>query len=415
MKNTIVQHSDRKASWKWVSGYAFGLFLIALFIGSCTKSTPTPPAEVKKNLNIKVLQTAGFLQDESFSQVANQYAQAHPELVVNCTPEVVSPDLAVENLAAQLNQYDVVIFSSVLNEKFRPQTSLFYPIQGIDLEMPPVIDTVYAGSAESSPWALPLLMDPVVVVVKKSGADDAYFPSDWQSILLRAQLLEKKQPYLVFLSEFPTELGDSIASQQFAAGYLRDTLLKTPPEEGITETEQLAACGRALQNMKSLMIDSEQSRVVEIPQVKNLESFIESDAHAAIATYSQYRKLPETARQMLFVRDFPKNFKAISTCALVAIAIPLQSANPSLGEDFIRYVVSQLDSLAAQQNLFPVRMPDNPEKGIGFFERNTVFVPRENANALSDKIVIDTMNGDLKISDLNNLWLPSFYIPGNTF
>ncbi|MGC9328714.1 MAG: hypothetical protein ACP5I1_13850, partial [Candidatus Hinthialibacter sp.] len=111
---------------------------------------------------------------------------------------------------------------------------------------PPVLDVAYAGSTQSTNWALPLVLDPVVLIVKKNGPNDPNPPSNWSAIQMQAQLFEIPPPHLVFTSGDPLSLADGIAFQQFSVGYKADVLHNAEREEGVSIEDQLGIFARSL-------------------------------------------------------------------------------------------------------------------------------------------------------------------------
>lgn len=395
----------------YISFVTFGRFFVlvslifVLTIGCGGEKTPP------KSLTVKVIDTGGLIREEVFPQIAQQFASTQPGLIVCCTPETVSPDIRTDELSAIFGKGDVVIFPSMLNEKLRTQSNLFYPVQGLNLSLPPVLDLAYAGATESSQWAAPLLVDPMMMFVKKGGQDDTYIPRDWQTIYMRATMMDRPLPYFVFLTGDPLGLADSIALQQFSVGYQTEMLHHTQPEQGVTEEDKRVTYAAALANMKVFITGSVEKRMEQIPQVSNLETFFASGAYVTFARYSAYMRLPETSRALLEPLMAPQSYGPVAPCYAIAAGIPIQSANPSLGEEFIRYLLSQIDQIAGKQNYLVAQLPAETEKGIGIFPRNTVFVIREGMGALSEKVVIDAINGDLGIEDLNQLWRTTFFLP----
>ncbi|MGC9327932.1 MAG: hypothetical protein ACP5I1_09885, partial [Candidatus Hinthialibacter sp.] len=110
-------------------------------------------------------------------------------------------------------------------------------------------------------------------------------------------------------------------------------------------------------------------------------------------------------------RPLPDNYGATAVCYVIAAGVPVQSANPAMGEDFIRFLQKEVESIAEQQNYLVSKISSDNQKGIGVFPPDAVFVPRESVGALSEKLVIDAINGGLGIHELNSLWMESFFVP----
>ncbi|MBN2327851.1 MAG: substrate-binding domain-containing protein [Candidatus Omnitrophica bacterium] len=395
-----------KPCWKTVALCAvLGIFASLLLIGCAEKEEPL------KQVNIKIINVNGMIQDDVFPPLAKQYAAAHSDRIVHCTPETASSDIQPDELAGLLTGCDAVVFPSLLNQKCRAQADLFYPIQDMGDSCPPVLDAAYAGTTQNSNWAVPLVLDPVVMIVKKNGPNDENPPSSWSAVTMHAQLFNLKPPHLVFITGDPLSLADSIAFQQFSAGFKADVLHNAEREEGVTEKDQLGIFARSLMNLKPYMADSAQARLQEIPQVKDLQAFFQSNALASFCRYSEYLRLPENLQNQMAVFPLPNNYGPVAVCYVIAAGVPVQSANPAMGEDFIRFLQKEIQSIALKQNYLVSHIPSDNQKGIGVFPPQAVFVPRESGGALSEKLVIDAVNGDLGIHELNSLWMDSFFIP----
>ena len=364
-------------------------------------------------LNVKIVNVDGMVDETGFSSFVEQFKKSHQDLIVNCASDIVSSDISSDDLSQLIAQSDVVIFPSIVNERIRPQADAFYPLKNINLTVPPVLDAAYAGSLESSYWSVPLLIDPMMMFIKKNNIDD-FMPDDWQTLYMRADMMDRDQPYFVFLTENLWGLADAIATQQLSFGYESKALRNRSPEEGVTEKDLIGIYTRSLVNMKRFMIDAPEDRLTEIPQVKNLKSFLDSDAYATFGRYSEFARLSDADKERLFVRDIPNTFGPISPCIAISAGIPIQSANPAGGEEFVQYLIGRMFDLSNESNMLASSLSSFNELGKNVYKKkDVIFVPRQNNSAISDRIVLDVLNGDVGIVDLNQLWRPSFFIPSS--
>lgn len=386
------------------------IVILALTLVLLTGCGGEKEAEKPLTLKVKIVNAGGLIDEEAFAQATQQFAAAKSGAIVSCTAETVSPDLKAEELTAQFGQCDVVIYPSLLNKPLRAQANFFYPIQGIEVNLPSCLDLAYAGSTESSRWSIPLLIDPMMMYVKKTSVEDDYIPGDFQTIYMRAKMMEMRQPIITFPGN-PVDLADSIAQLQFAAGYQMEILHHIPAEIGVTESEKWGIYTRALVNMKKFMIEPVEDRLEQIPQVARLDAFVESHSYATMARFSAYKNLPEDMRNRIVPMGIPYTSGPTAVCNAIAAGIPIQSSNPSLGVEYIQYLLGQIDALADRQKYLAAQLPADKEMGIKPLAPNTVFVLREDNGALSEKMVIDAINGDLGIEELDQLWVTSLFIP----
>ncbi len=146
--------NGKYSAWITNSGCIVAAIWIAVILAGCGSGEK----EAKNELNVKVVNTNGIIREDAIAKAIEQFSSANSGVIVHCTPETVASDITPEDLALQLTGCDAVIFPSLLNEKLRSQSSLFYPIQKREVEIPPILDVAYAGSTESSFWAMPLLI-----------------------------------------------------------------------------------------------------------------------------------------------------------------------------------------------------------------------------------------------------------------
>jgi hypothetical protein len=389
-----------------------GLFVFVLVVmpvlmigcGGASKSAST--------LSIKIIDVDGELKPNILNSAIEQYKIAHAGLVVSTTFEIVSSDILSNVLTAGFAGCDVIITPSLLNSKFEGLSNVFYPVSSAELSIPPSLDNAYkSGSTADQLWSAPLLLDPFVIVARKSNLNDTYKPISWLSLSARAKSMDYAQPYFLIQTGRSLGMADFVACQQFAYGYKNSNFHDTPTDSELSEDDQLAILGQSLANMKRFLFELSDDRISSIPQIKNLGKFISSEAYFTIARYSDYMNLDELSRKRLFAIAIPQAAAPVASCYVTAAGIPIQSGNPALAEDFIKFLITQIDSISKEQNQLPALLPADEKKGIGFYLRETAFVPRVGSVALSDKIVIDAINGEITIRELNDLWDSSFCIP----
>ncbi len=391
----------------WSSLFALGFVIIPVLMIGCGGASKNIQA-----LNIKIIDVDGELKPDILTSAIEQYKTAHAGLVVNTTFEVVSQDILSNTLTAGFAGCDVVITPSLLNSKFDGLSNVFYPISSAELSIPPSLHAAYeSGSTGNQLWAAPLLLDQFIILVKKSNLNDDYKPGSWLDLQSRALGMDYAQPYLFVQTGRSLGLADFVACQQFAYGYKNLNFHDTPVDPEMTEDDYLGVLGRSLSNMKRFLFESVDDRISTIPQIKDLNKFLSSETYFTIVRYSDYMNLDELSQKRLFILPIPQSGAPVSPCYVTAAGIPIQSGNPVLAEDFIRFLTTQVDALAKVQNQLPALLPTDEKKGIGFYSRETAFVPRVANVALSDKIIIDAINGDISINELNNLWISGFFVP----
>ena len=154
---------------RFTRGIGFMLLVcVGLFTGSCgSKKAP-------ETLTIKIIKTSGEVEPEIFAQAVRNFGSTHPGLILSASTEIIETDTPETAAAAMLAKSDVLIFSTLLNTKLRNQAEAYYPLSATEAVIPHLFDRAYAAAAPSTIWAMPLVLDPMVMVYKNSLAQ--YIP-----------------------------------------------------------------------------------------------------------------------------------------------------------------------------------------------------------------------------------------------
>ena len=365
----------------------------------------------KERLNVIILNCADELKGDLFRQTAQDYAKAHPDLIVGATVETVEPGASLSEILEHLKEADVALFPSVLNGACRTRLESFYPLSATEAVIPPLLDTAYAGQQADTGWAAPLMIDPVVMVTKKTAVQSSgeeMPPSTWPNIELMGGLAVStgngSYPLFRFIWRGGCGLTDSIAAHQLALGYDKFSLHKDieKPREVWDESTVLT---RGLKVFKQLM--DEENPIEKIPDVKTLEAFLETKSIITFARYSAYRSLPEPMRDQVFVTSIPSPDKMSVICYAAAAAVPITAGNPERAKEFIHNLLSKQDSLSESHGCLPARWP---WEGVPLnYPSDTIFILRENLLSAPDNIVIDVLNGNLDILEFDQYWKPGFF------
>ncbi len=381
--------------------------LISLFL--CCGKEEKPPEE----LTLKILNIDGELKPEVFIQSASEYVAAVPDLILNTSTEIITADISSDELRSHLAKTDVVIFPSLVQKKLHSLPNAFYPVSVTASELPRVLDSAYAGSAPDSYWAVPLLLDPILMVIKEQAIKNYQKnPSSWADLSGMRSLWPESKPHLLFLTGYPLSVADSLAAQQLARGYEKELIQAVPLEMDITQKEIQEVLERGFLNLKRNFFKDVDEKMMELPQVSDLSAFVESNAFYTFARRSSYVALPEFLKQQLRVRITFYNYKPTAPCYVIAAALPLDAAHPAQAEDFIQFLLDHLEEIEKAHG-YHATWPQSGEKQVDQYPADTVFVPRIQSVIVGQKAVIDTFNGTMRLQELNDIWMKGLFIPSS--
>ncbi|RJP18739.1 MAG: hypothetical protein C4527_28520 [Candidatus Omnitrophota bacterium] len=387
--------------------FVFPLCLLLFLAVSCGKKTP--PEE----FTVKIINVQNELIPSAWIQCASHYRAAHPGLILHTSTEIVSADASSAELQAQLEGSDVVIFPSLLHKTLHALPHAFYPVSVTDSVLPPIVNTAYAAASPNAYWAAPLLLDPVLMIVKSQAAKGiGKIPSNWIDFTNMDIFWDPPRPHLVFLTGTPTSLADGVAAQQLARGFEKYALQNIPPDPQFTREEEIEVLQRSLQNLNAYFSLDMDSKIIELPQVEDLSAFLRSSAYMTFARRSARLALAEEEQIQLMEILTPANDREAIPCYLISAAIPLNAANPSRAEEYIAYLLDHARELADAQHYLPCWTLIGTEDGIGEFSPHVLYTPRIQSINLGQKAVIDAMNGAMAIEEMNGIWKEGFYIPG---
>lgn len=392
----------------WMAG------LLSLLMVSCGKEEVPPVVET---IRVTLLDVRNEGRVDVYQDLARQFTESHPGAVVECVTRTVNPEEPNRDPAGWLADTDVVIFPSYLNSVFRDQPNTFYPITREEADIPSVIQLAYAESAPPSYWAMPLVIDPYVLVIKKREAGESSPPSDWPAILFNATLYKQIKrlagpPLFVFLSRDPMSLADSVAAHQLAFGYGRDFLHGMPFEPDVTPEINRENLNRALRNLKLFIQEDPAAAVAELPKAEDLEDFVRNEPFVTIAKLSRFRALPEETRNALFAIPLPTPYKHSVACHVTAAGVPIGAEKPALGEQWIAFLRESVDPLAERMGVLPARTGGGGVAGE-VYPPDTIYILRENTKTLTAQNLIDALNGGFDKEELEKMWTAAFYFPSH--
>ncbi|MEW6234269.1 MAG: hypothetical protein AB1656_02680 [Candidatus Omnitrophota bacterium] len=399
------------------SAVRFGLLFLcaSVVFVSCGKKEEKKPVE---KLNVKIFLSGTNLKVKAFEPIFKEFEAAHGGVVVNATVETADPGKVKDDPALYIGQADVILFPSAFNAALRSRPDAYYPISATMTVMPPLIDKAYIAADGTSNWALPLLIDPVVIAFKKAASEiigENKPPRDWAKISMISGMKRSEgttMPHLVFITDSPYGLTDSLAAFQMAAGFYQDQVREIAVNKEEYEMFGVKAFGQAILNLKTYLKESE-GPVEEIPQLSNVSEFVQSKSLIAFTRYSSVMSLPSNERDQLYLLLPPCDEKKMTIpCQVAAGALPMEASNPKRGMDFLNFLLSHIDVVAKAQGYCTLHEAENGKADLRFAP-GVYFVVRDNEAIINQKTAIDAMNGRLPVEEFNERWAEGFNLPKN--
>lgn len=399
---------------KQILKYALTSLLVAFVMVSCGKKKEEKPPE---QLNIKVFLSSDSSTSDVYRNVINQYAAAHSELIVNSTMESDSLQQIKANPSGYLSNADVIVYPSTYNTVLRSQPSNYYPLSATIAQIPPVVDQAYRNPDTGKLWALPLVADPMIMVLKKNAArvtGDSTPPKTWSKVDMISGINLSNglaMPHFVFLNKDSLYLADSMAAIQMAVGFYQDSLRGEKIEEKSTEEKRMQTLHQSVTHFRNYF-NEEGEPINQLPQVTSLTEFIESDALFTIARHSDYMNLPNEMQNQLFLMIIPTDYEKITIpCHLIVSAVPIQAANHKRGIEFIKFLLDNANVVADGIGGLVIDQTSIKNDANSLLSMDLYLVPRESDLAIGQKSVIDVLNGDFSIKEFTHLWAEGFYLP----
>jgi len=380
---------------------AFSWFLV-----SCGEKKPP------EQLRIMILNSENELKSDVFNSLVKAYTNAHPKIVVSCTPESISSEIPPHELAVKFGGTDVVIFPSIFNQSLKSLPNAFYPVSEPETQLPPVLGQAFAASESGKLWASPLMMDPMVMILKKTLNPPNL---TWQMLEIYGNIARKNQgtdtPPMTLLNGRPADLADSVASRMLSMGFQKYLLHNLPLEMDTTQKDVIYTLGNGFRNWKRFLNRTPKDRLSELPLVSDLNDFIDSPSSMIFARYSDFQSLPPDRQNKLRAIQIPTPYRPTTLVRVVSAGIPIESGNPTRGEEFINYLLSEQKTLYDKHGFIPTNILEGNDKIARIFSRKTVFVPRERHAALGQKLIIDSINGKMSIEEFNTVWASAIFFP----
>jgi hypothetical protein len=389
--------------FKSITHVALVLFVgvLLLFSVSCGGKKEEPP-----RLGVKILSIAGEIESAAYQKVTEQYAAAHPGLILDATVETVSLDSLVNHPVEALNGTDVLIFPSIATEAFAAHTESFYPISATATTYK---EFNYAYQSLNKQWALPITADPIVFVAKRHGFTESLMTGEWLRVKMgsnRAIRSHWPLPHLVFLTEAPLRFTDSVAALQFGFGFARNRIHEKAPRTSLDmgyDTLHLA-----MKNVTSY-ITGEDTPLVEIPQIASLEAFAQSEAYLfTFSRLSDYLSLDEAQRKAFVVGPVPTAEIPVVPAYATAASISIESQNPNHAQQFIAFLKENMAVIANDSNTIAADPALCAYSNL--YTEETYFILRQNAKTVDQSLILDVFNDKTLTNEANEIWSQGFAI-----
>lgn len=399
----------KKIFGSFVLNFLIFFSLVFTFV-SCEKKQVPPPQE---NFGVRIVSIPGQIDAEAYKSVIAGFKSSNPNLIMEVTAEATAIDAFSKDPLSMIKGTDVLVFPSIVTSTLQSQKSAFYPQSATETTTYKTITPAFA--AEKGLWAVPLTLDPVVMIAKKNafnliGEDGSNF--NWNKILIVSNMsLEKgvKKPHLVFTTGRLEGLTDSIAALEFAFGFAQDPINSATD---FTSTMNQLSLAKVMQasnkGLETFMIAKDET-LKEIPQVETLSAFVSNpNAIFTIARLSDYFALPADQQNQLSFAPAGTDHPVIP-CYGVAVAVPLEAKYPARAKEFIKFLNDKMGELAQKSHTLPAN-PQIPQ-AWQVFSKDSLPQIRINNKNIDSKLALEILSGTDKILLANMKWLPAFSVP----
>lgn len=331
-----------------------GVVISALIAGGCSQSEDEPqieqtPEPQVDTLSVTWLQTSEQPVD-AIKTAFEEYVSGLEETELVFSAQVLSISPTAAEVMQAANQSDIVLFSSELNQQIRSQQAAFHPIEwGESYEPPAYLDAAYAASEPSTGWALPIALDPIVMIQKKDAAlaigENGPLTS-WEEINLINQLERRNgvtSPIWGFINNYPASLTDSLI-----AYYLTLGVQPLPPDLARHWTGKVKA---ASELHAALLKSDPDQELAEVPVLPSIEAFVRSNVYFAFTRHSLIQdELKNDIPDTILVASLPRSDGSDTFAYALSAAIPLQASNPDGAKAWVEKCIKNEDQWAKSLN-----------------------------------------------------------------
>lgn len=412
----------------------FGIAISMLVLAGCgggTESTePSQPASqpqtqanqqpAAKDQTIRVvaMQVGSELNPEALETMVTEYASSRDTITVEFSVVQADPSQP-QSIPKALENADLAIFSSLLHSALRPRIESFYPIPANDetSALPSTLPAVYASMEQSAHWAVPLVLDPVVMVMKRDMANRIGEPvpvESWAKIQLMKTVTTQGGiwPQMGVVTSTPLAIADSAAVLALGYGFHANHLRSDWTQEMLPVDRMMDVQAMGFAGLGRTLVDPTEgdSLIQELPVYPTLTDFLDSEAQFTFVRYSAWLAENPELKSSSFSMIAPGPQGKSTVVYALSAAVPMTSSAPDAAANVVRYLQDNASAIAEAHSMF-----DPYSMGSAISELNldasTAILVRENATGIESDLFLGMLRGIAEISDFNTRWSTGFYVP----
>lgn len=369
------------------------------------------------NLGVSIVSVDKEISPQVAENIVAALKTYSPEFIVDATfYQVASDELSAKRSEIQ-NEADLIYFPSTAFAQMKVNQEDFYPASLTEITLPHLLDAAFSAESPDAHWAVPLALDPVVMVTKRTFIEVIGLgapPSSWSEIFTINELLKRDElqtfPQLAYLSGTPQQLTDGFVGHVISRGYGRHHL--DPEAIGLPEwyDDEVEGFSRVIQTLRDAFTGSQTDTIIEIPQVSDLKSFMNSPASYTFCRLSTVNAMNAQQREQVMVGPIPSTDLDVALCHAYAVAVPMSARKPQAAHRFIRTLLQSAEKIAHTQGILPINQGSAPGLDRPYSE-NTVFLPRINQQSLNEKVILDLYNGKINVEETKRHWQGAYFFP----
>ncbi|MBI1391045.1 MAG: hypothetical protein GC154_21675 [bacterium] len=381
--------------------------LILASVGCSQKEEPSTTAAKKPETENQVAKKPQVepltvfildVKDYPASKIVNQqFSGQLADLGHKVQTVEITLDMTGEKIIQETRNADLIVFSSLLNEKFRPLKTSLHAMQGQNL--PESLQAAFAGSDAGTQWASVIAIDPILAIQEIGAArligktEGLESWNDLRTLAEVCRVREETSDLLAWLDR-DKDLSDGIHAYLYAFG-AQNRLNKN------ADPGWIATLNQGLANDRRLMTDQFENPMQNLPTIHDLAELADNKANVTIARYSQYALAPDAVKQQLQPRLLSNVVGDQTPAYTIAAAVTLQSPHPDA-------------ALKLAQSLTNHEIPwaGGADQQVRDMGKNAVWALRESVSSLNDADAKKLFNNEANLEEtLDSMMKQYFHAP----
>lgn len=368
----------------------------------------------QKIINVKLLSIDEDLPIETIQSAIQSFENNHQNMMVNVTNTKIDADSSYATIQEYLNNTDVVIFPSVIEDTLALRKNSFYPLETTESSLQSTIVNHYKSDANDKIWAKPLLLDPVIKIIRKEAVHktgNQFFPRSWNETFLISDLGSSdesfRQPQFKVYDNQMRGISDSIAAYYLSFGLFNDVIIGKGFSKDLT-TEQIEMAEYDIfKTIGIYMKDNDNARNISIDYVNSIDEMIQNKGLFTFVRHSIFKQSSEMEQNQFYYGIAPNiHDKKPVLCYSICASVPISSQEPENAKMLIGQIEENMNAAQEKEGYISIHNFENDS----LIPENFYLVIRTNANTYHENIIYDVLNNDKSVYEFNKIWLNGFKI-----